>query len=85
VMATHRPALLALADRILHTQDGAITEIRNTPALAMNDTSLPGPSPRFPGVLLSPNLPTLAQPLTQKPPPEFSSAAPRIQQGAQNR
>ena len=85
VMATHRPALLALADRILHTQDGAITEIRNTPALAMNDTSLPGPIPRFPGVLLSPNLPTLAQPLTQKPPPEFSSAAPRIQQGAQNR
>jgi len=54
VMATHRPALLALADRILHAQGGAITEIRNTPALAMNDTSLPGPSPWVPGVLLSP-------------------------------
>jgi ATP-binding cassette, subfamily B, bacterial len=26
VMATHRPALLALADRILHTEGGAITE-----------------------------------------------------------
>jgi ATP-binding cassette subfamily B protein len=29
VMATHRPALLALADRILHTERGTITEIRN--------------------------------------------------------
>jgi len=54
VMATHRPALLALAGRILHTQGDAITEIRNTPSLAMNDASLPGPSPWFPGVLLSP-------------------------------
>jgi ATP-binding cassette subfamily B protein len=36
VMATHRPALLALADRILQTEGGAITEMRTSPALAIN-------------------------------------------------
>jgi ATP-binding cassette subfamily B protein len=45
VMATHRPALLALADRILHTQGGAITEIGNPLPLAMNGASLAGRQP----------------------------------------
>jgi ATP-binding cassette, subfamily B, bacterial len=40
VMATHRPALLTLADRILHTEGGTITEIRNVPALASNEPCL---------------------------------------------
>jgi len=45
VMATYRPALLALADRILHTEGGTIAEIRNAPALAINSVSPPEPGP----------------------------------------
>jgi ATP-binding cassette, subfamily B, bacterial len=48
VMATHRPALLALADRILQADGGTITEIPNAPPLAVNDISHPsaGPGPQ---------------------------------------
>jgi ATP-binding cassette subfamily B protein len=59
VMATHRPALLALANRILHTEGRAITEIRDAPALAMSDTPPPGPRSRAPAVLSPPDLSTL--------------------------
>jgi ATP-binding cassette subfamily B protein len=47
VMATHRPALLALADRILRTEGDAIAESRDIPALAASDTAPPPPGPRF--------------------------------------
>jgi ABC-type multidrug transport system fused ATPase/permease subunit len=48
VMATHRPALLALAHRILRTHHGAITQNQNAPEQAMNHAPLPGTSPWFP-------------------------------------
>jgi ATP-binding cassette, subfamily B, bacterial len=63
VMATHRPALLALAHRILHTHHGAITENKNTPAAAMNHTPPPGPSPWFLGA---------------RPPPKSTAPAERV-------
>jgi ATP-binding cassette, subfamily B, bacterial len=39
VMATHRPALLALADRILRAEDGTISEVRQERLTALKRTS----------------------------------------------
>jgi hypothetical protein len=47
VMAPHRPALLALDQRILHTEGDAIAEIRAISALAANDAAPPPPGTRF--------------------------------------
>jgi len=34
IMITHRPASLALADRVLHLDDGMVTEVARTPAVS---------------------------------------------------